>query len=370
MWPHLCPAMEFFAWYISDRSQAITGAVVDSYSKICIIHGMKKLVLVMLAVFFACGLSPESKAKMILEQGLDDSLAIVRINTAQALIRIGDKRGSELLLNMLEDSAPEVQMFALEAMLESSKGKIHLDPVLIDLSKSVNASLREAAFGVIAAIEHEDARELLAAGIRDESAEVREIAARGLAKFNEVEMLENALHDTEIRVRLAAAQALGELGVARMAEIIKEELKKSTPDVLGTGLIALAELNDTSSINLFKALLSEGAGDLRVDAAEALLILEDKSGVDALRRALLSRDPFLRIHAAEVFCRHDIPEAYDELEAATQDELVNVALLAVKALAEHDAAGHRARFIELMDAQPPLLRIAAASAYLRSRHAV
>jgi HEAT repeat protein len=331
---------------------------------------MRNFFLAMLAVFSACGLSPEARAMRILEQGLQDSLALVRTHAALGLVHAMDKRGVDLLSEMLRDGDPEIQKLALEASVEPSRGKTQIDPVLVDLSMSTDASVREAAFRVIAVIEHESMRALLSVGLSDGSAKVREVAARGLGKFKEVEILENALHDPEIRVRLAAAQALGELGMNRMAGVIKEELKKSTPDVLGTGFIALAELGDTSSVRLFKALLAEGAGDLRIDAAEALLIVNDDTGVEALRRALLSRDPFVRIHAAEVLGRHNVPAAYADLEAATQDELVNVAVLAVNALAKHDAAAYGERFLELMDAQNPLLRIAAASAYLRSRHGV
>jgi HEAT repeat protein len=151
-----------------------------------------------------------------------------------------------------------------------------------------------------------------------------------------------------------------------IAELVRNELKKYTPEVWGRGIIALAQLGDTSSIPLFKALLEEGVGDLSVDAAEALLILDDRSGLEVLMSALQSRDPFVRIRAAQVLKRHDVVELRAQLVTATRDEYVSVAVLAVEALSQHDPGSNKKLFAELMDASHPVMQIAAAAAYLRS----
>ncbi|UCC12811.1 MAG: hypothetical protein JSW02_04610, partial [candidate division WOR-3 bacterium] len=56
--------------------------------------------------------------------------------------------------------------------------------------------------------------------------------------------------------------------------------------------------------------------------------------------------------------------AVELLKRAVEDEYINVSVVAVEALAVHDAGAHRDIFIRAMDAPNPMLRIAGAAAYL------
>jgi HEAT repeat protein len=240
------------------------------------------------------------------------------------------------------------------------------ESLIIDACRSVNHAVREQAYRVVVNSKFENKRELLLQGIEDELTAVRVLSYGALSVYGENELLQQGMRDREPRVRIASAKALAELGRPDMAEFIKDELKKSTPDLLGTGIVTMAQLGDTASIPLFKALLKESAGELRIDAAEALLILGDESGVKALNNGLQSRDPFVRIHTTEVLTRHKVEQTLPHLEAATRDEFVNVAVQALRALVEHEPLAYQELYAELMDAQNPLLRITAAKAYLGS----
>jgi HEAT repeat protein len=322
---------------------------------------MRKYLLLISLFFLSCGLSPGARAKMVLEQGLKDSSPVVRINAAMGL---NSETASVVLTEIFMDGENEAKAAVLQSISENRE--LLSESLIVEACSNPNPSVREAAYRVVALSEFVNARDLLLQGTQDELVAVRVISYGGLARFGDREFLQQGIRDPETRVRIASAKALGELGRAGMPEFIKDELKKSTPDLLGIGIIAMAELSDTASIPLFKVLLKEGAGDLRIDAAEALLILGDDTGVGALKNGLQSNDPFVRIHATEVLTRHNVPETYPHLEAATRDEFMNVAVRAVKALAQHEPGKYKELFKELMDAQNPLLRIAAATAYLRS----
>lgn len=338
---------------------------VDSPCKICIIHTMRKLLGLMLALTMACAVSPQSKAMRIIEQGLRDDSKGTCIEAARGLRSVDPVRSRDLLIAMLENSEPVVQAAALVALIPYAATAPGLDSVIVRMCASPNTSVRVAAYRYVTVSTDTMARTLLKRGVNDESARVREVAYSGIARFQERDVLQNGFQDPDPLVRIAVAKTLSQMGLKGMSEYIREELKKSPPDAVGPGIIMLAQSGDTTAIPLMKALIGESTGELRVDVAEALLILNDQTGIGALEKSVQSRDPFVRIRAMEVLIRLDIPEMRDDLEAATRDEYVNVAVKAIHALAEHDARNHRKRFIELMDSQNSLMRVAAAAACLR-----
>jgi len=337
-------------------------ADVDSHYKICIIRRMKKIALLLFSLLLNCGLSPEARAKSVLEKGLVDGSPLVRINAA---VELGGERGLSVMTGLLQNEDADIVTAALNATVS----KILLpESLVIAACRNSNPSVREAACRIVAAREDIDTKELLLQSVQDDFAGVRAVAYGGLAKFKDREVLNQGLRDPDMRVRIAAAQALGEAGVTSMVDFIKQELKKATPDILGAGMVAMAAVGDSASVSIFRALLDKGTDDLRIDAAEALLILDDHSGVDVLRKALQSEDPFVRAHAVEVLTRRDVPETYDQLAAVTKDRFVNVAVQAVRALAQHDAHNQKKLFAELMNTQNTLLRVVAAAAYLKAQH--
>jgi HEAT repeat protein len=54
------------------------------------------------------------------------------------------------------------------------------------------------------------------------------------------------------------------------------------------------------------------------------------------------------------------------LKEAVKDEYINVSIVAIEALAKYKAKEHQTLFAEMMDAPNPLVKIAAATAYLQS----
>jgi HEAT repeat protein len=327
---------------------------------------MRKFLGLLIMLLMACAISPQAKAKRIIEEGLEDASKTVRIEAARGIEAVDRARSADLLVEMLEDSEPEVQATVLDALIPYNTATSRLDAAVTRLCASSNPAVRVAAYRNVVVSADTVSKELLGRGLNDESARVREVAYSGLAKFGERDVLQKGFRDTDPLVRITVAKALSQMGSDGMVEYIRDELKKLPPDALGPGIIVLAQSGDTAAVSLMKALLRESTGELRVDVAEALLILNDHAGVGALEKAMQSQDPFVRIRTVRVLTRYDIPEMRARLDAATRDDYVNVAVQAVHALAEHDAKNYRKRFMELMDSQNALLRIAAAAAYLRN----
>lgn len=327
---------------------------------------MRRTVFLITAIFLTCGQSPEARARMILYDGLEDDSPVVRIAAARGLSRAGEMRGIKVLQEMLINDDLLVQSLALESLLEHGQGTIDLS-LIAGLCKSTDASVRETAYRFVAAIDDTSAKHILVQGTSDGSSKVRGIAFKGLGKFKESDLIQVGLQDPDPLVRITTAGTLDDLGVDGMAEFVKEELKRLTPNTLGAGVIALAELSDTTALPLLRALLKESTGELRVDVAEALLILNDTLAFDALRGAFRSNDPFVRMHVIEVLKMHDIPGLRPELVIAAHDVYTNVAVEAAHILAERDGENQKELFVELMNAHNSLLRIAGAAAFLGSR---
>ncbi len=327
---------------------------------------MRRYLYLAIILLFACTFSSETKAKRIIEEGIDDESKAVRIEAARGLRSVDPARSADLLIEMLEDREPEVQAAALDALVPYTTTAPRLDPVFSRLCVNRNISVRVAAYRNVASSTDTGGKALLRQALTDESARVRQIGYSGLARFRDRDVLQNGFQDSDPLVRIAVAKALAHMDSDGMIEYIREELKKLSPDALGPGIVMLAQSGDTTARQLMKTLLTESTGELRVDVAEALLILNDRAGIGALEKAMQSKDPFVRIKAVEVLRRHDIPEMRVLLDAATKDDYVNVAVQAVQALAEHDRQNYRKRFLELMGSKNPLLRVAAAGAYLGS----
>ncbi|UCF71556.1 MAG: hypothetical protein JSW49_04600 [candidate division WOR-3 bacterium] len=327
---------------------------------------MRNLLGIFTVVLASCALSPQERAKRIIDEGLRDEVKAVRIEAARGLRFLDPERSAEVLLATVEDAEPDVKAAALIALIPYTRTAPRLQPVIVRMCKSESPSVRVAAYRNVAAGIDTVREDLLKGGVSDESPRVRQIAYAGLAEYGDDNVLQAGFQDVDPLVRITVAKALSETGRAGMYEYIRAELKRLTPESLGPGVIMLAQAGDTSARSLMRALVRESTGELRVDVAEALLILDDEAGVSALEKAVQSRDPFVRIRAVDVLIRYDIPELHDYLIVAARDEYVNVAIKAIEALSEHHAENYRELFIEIMGAQNSLLRVAAAAAYLRS----
>lgn len=322
--------------------------------------------VLLLTGIISCGVNPREKALAILNEGLKDKSEVIRINAAKALIETGNRDGYEILYRMFQDEDSDAIVASLGALYILKEQTY--SPVIAKLSSHSEPLVRTEAFHLIALSSDTNYKTILANGTNDRIARVRRYAYQGLVHFRDTRLLMNGLKDNDPLVRISAAKSLGMLGNEQAKDFIKKEMdpKNPNPEIWAYAVIGLSELGDTSAIPYIKDLLTDTPWDLRVAAAEALLILKDNSGVDILKSGIQSPDPFIRVKAVEVMGRFPLPDFYELLRQATKDEYINVSISAINALAKYQKKENLKLFEQLLSAPNPLVRIAAASAYLRN----
>ncbi len=324
------------------------------------------ITILFVAVSVNCGMAPKDKAVSILKKGISDKSDVIKVNAARALIETGDNQGYEIIYRILQTGNSDAIVSALGVLVILKD--INYSPVLVQLSQHEDPLVRTEAYHLISLSGNTEYRTVLLKGANDRISRVRRYAYQGLVNFKDKNVISPGLKDSDPIVRIIAAKSLGLLGEKEVTNFIKKEMdpKNPNPEVWAYAVLALAELGDTLSIPYIKELLFDTPWDLRIAAAEALLILKDNSGVEVLKSGLQSGDPFVRVKSVEVMAHHPHADFYELLTTACRDEYINVSIGAINALVNYHKKESLKLFEDLLDAPNPLVKIAAASAYLRT----
>ncbi len=325
-----------------------------------------KRLLPIFLILCACGAPPREKALSILSKGVKDPSVIIRLNAARGLHETGDASGMKVITEILGGSDKEGVVGALDALCDL--GEKTCTPAILKLHLSDDPLIRAETFRLLSQCADPAQREAIRAGILDKIGKVRKYAYLGLEHFQDRDALHRGLRDVDPAVRLICAQVLGRLGEPGMENFIKNELNKNkTPEFWVDGCAALAGLRDTTAVPFLKELLVDMPWDIRIAAATALLELRKRDGVPVIKEGLTVTDPFIRVKCVDVINRYPLPEFYDDLRTATDDVYINVTIGAVRALVKCRKPESKMIFAKLLDAPSPLVRIAAASAFLQTK---
>ena len=324
---------------------------------------MKKPGILLILLLLTCGLPPKQQAQKILLDGIGDESVVIRVNAAKGLKQIGDAQGIKVLYEVLRGDDKNGIVAALAALYdirETSYG-----PVIIDLTDHRDPLVRAEAYRLVSIMEDTQCRDILIKGIQDKVAKIRKFSYLGLEKFKEETIIRHGLQDVDVLVKISAATALSRLGEKDLENFVRKQLQIFNLAIWKQGLKALAEMGDTSAIGFIKESLVDAPWELRLAAAEALLILDNKEGVPVLKEALETGDPFVRVNVVQILNRYQIKEGQELLAIAVKDEYINVSVVAIEALAKYRQKESLKIFIEHMKAPNPLVKIAAAAAYLQ-----
>ncbi len=344
--------------------------MVDIDYKLNIINCMRCETLSKMPVLFlmiiSCGVPPKERALTILREGIKDKSEIVQVNAAKALIEVGDKEGYEVIYKILKSESKDARVAALVALYSLKENQF--SPLILKLTGDSDPLVKAEAYHLITLSNDTAYYQVLLQGINDRIARIRRYSYQGLGNFRDIKNIVGGLRDPDPLVRIIAAKTLGLLGNKEAKNFIKNEMDYKNPniEIWSQALLALGELKDTSAIPYIKELFTDTPYELRIAAAEALLLLNDKTGVEVLISALQSPDPFVRTRAVETIEKFPLPDFYEPLKEACRDEYINVSISAINALVKYQKKENLKLFAELLSASNPLVRIAAASAYLRS----
>ena len=314
-------------------------------------------------LFLSCGLPPKQQAQKILQDGVNDESVIIRVNAAKGLKKIGDVQGTKVLYEILRGEDKNGVVAVLAALYDLKESRYA--PVILELSRKQDPLTRAEAYRLISIMEDVKCKDILIKGTQDKIAKIRRFSYLGLEKFNAKQVIRDGLHDVDVLVKIAAAKALGRLGEKDMENFVRRQMETVNLEIWKHGIIALAEMSDTSAIDFIKESLDDAPWELRLAAAEALLIFNSKEGVGVIRAGLETGGPFVRVKVVQILSKYRISEGQELLEKATQDEYINVSVVAIEALAKYCQKTSRGLFIELMNAPNPLVKIAAAAAFLQ-----
>ncbi len=246
----------------------------------------------------ALGKFKDDQAVGPLVRCLRDDFPGLRAAAASSLGRIGDKRCVERVAELLDDPQWEVRKAAVKALarLQADRLVERLRPLLADQDHDV----REAVVESLARCTEEGTLECIILALADAHDSVRRTAERIIRSINPqwwltkaarniVPELEKAKKDRDYWKRQAAIRVLNKISEATEAET--ELVPKQNT--------AIAHPNGHRILEALETLLKDPDRDLRLAAAEAIGQLGPDSGTASLQALLQDPDQWVRTAATE-----------------------------------------------------------------------
>jgi HEAT repeat protein len=267
---------------------------------------------------------PENRLGAVIEglgAGLGDSEVQIRLAASTALQAIDDPRVIAPLAAAAKDSDLRVRSGAVEALGRLQVPKDQIGPVVEALAiaiKEGDLSLRLTALDALRNLGDPRAVPTLVAAMERPAAEVRSRAAQGLGSIwsadeapmaPAVQALTRALRDKDAAVRLAALDALRNIGSSAVIEPITAALQHADAEVRARAARSLGgmwvpQLRAAAVVEALAAALKDSDASVRIAAARALgrlRVPKDRrpAVLEALSAALRDRDVETRRTAAD-----------------------------------------------------------------------
>jgi HEAT repeat protein len=295
---------------------------------------------------------------------LNDEVPEVRIAVARALAQYSDGRVIAPLLTALEDEVPEVRMVVanalerLQGLPEAQRAAAAVEPLLIALGDEA-ARVRMAAAEALGKSGEKRAIPALEAALKDNDYLVRLSAIGALGRLYPLPMLK-ALGGEDGQGRREAAQALGQVGEARVVEPLMAVLADESPMVTIAAVSSLGQLADKRATPALVAILHDGSPQERMAVARALGQLADERAVEPLIKSLSDQHPKARRRAALVLGKLGSSAAVEPLIELLTDHDSQIRMAGAKALGQLDSRQAVKPLISLLSDAMHRVRSAAA----------
>jgi HEAT repeat protein len=212
---------------------------------------------------------------------------------------------------------------------------------------------------------HQQAKDIVRAGLTDENAYVRTNAIEIVASTKQTEMMpmvEHLLNDELVPVRFAAALAVGDLKYAPASETVGQLMSDKNVNVQLAAAYAMRKLGGQSYDELFTKALADRDQTIRSNAALILGKMGDKKAVPMLRSLL--RDPQssdkAMFVAVEAMARLGDEGVYAKLWAMLISTYADDRVTGIRAMGALGTMPARNALITLLDDNVVEVRLAAA----------
>lgn len=185
---------------------------------------------------------------VILRSALQDSNSTIRLNAALAMK--GDSESKRVLIELLKDRSVDVCISAAKEL--GLRGETAGMEYLTKALRNESPKLRKEAAVALGEINNPQSTAALISSLHDPVIDVRIAAVNALGNLKAVEAM-NALlylldHDEDVKVRGAAAYALGKIGNPSVIECLLRAVKDPTNEVRNGVLLGLAYFDDPRCI--------------------------------------------------------------------------------------------------------------------------
>ena len=251
----------------------------------------------------------------VLQAGLENADSLVRRTAALAVGRIGELRGTALLLPLLADRDSSVQtaaVFALGLLRDSSAAQPIIDRFHTEPALATTTAVE--AIATLAKLGTPEAAALLKGILRGSeqittaAAPVREEAARQAWRLKDaapVAELIAAAHDTGYAIRYGAIYSLARLRAPAAGSLLLDAVSDKYQDIRGSAVRGLTRSYADSAgigamnarVALRRALSDEDAG-VRINALRSLASWHDSTLAGDIATLLDDPDPNVRVEAA------------------------------------------------------------------------
>jgi HEAT repeat protein len=232
------------------------------------------------------------------------------------------------------------------------------------------------------------ALQTLQRGVKDKDWHIRANAVRSLELVSGDEamqkLVEEALHDSAVEVRVAAASALGKMNARGSVPALKEALKDQNVGVILAAAGSLRSLDDPSAYLVYYAVLTGERKSGEGLVAEQKKTLSDPKkmaqigfeqgigfvpfagiGLGAIKALTPNDDSPVRAAAAIALASDPDPKSREALLSAIQDKSWIVRVAALNAIAQRNDATLIPEIVTAVNDARPEVKYTAAAAILR-----
>jgi len=333
------------------------------------------------AAVIALGRIGDRKAVPTLIRILNTERDLV-IEAAGALAKIGDPRAFEMLLGLIGDPDAGVRQAAISAinslghpemasravtLLQDSDGRVRESAVkiagyfgypecvvlLFELCQDPDENVRRAAVGHLPYLDDDRILPILNDALHNGTPKVRSAAAHALGQLESSQALPGllaAMNDPDSWVRYFAVRSIGQ---HKMPEAIDKLEFMAKADAAGhvriAALEALGQLGGARAVAIIAPMSESAESDMARAALKSLGSIGHPDSLPPLLTALRSTEPVIRIAALDALAKRGGAGTADALQwAAAADENPQVSQAAIEALGRLATPDAINALIELM----------------------